>query len=920
MNPPLESKAIGSYLGLVVLFTAGPFLFLTQIEATMADNGIGFDLDKFTHQWNQMNATRDARQNEEVKQLQVQQQTNEALAGIQEQSLSAKQEYLDQSVRPAVKEMQSLTQAEQKQHELMKSGNFLDYLKIMDMQMTNPRMYTSEGRSKVRAEINARMAMGATLNAATQEVLQAQMDQVKNQAALKQAKLQSLTLQEKQAAEVIKSEVDRVQMIRQGLAESNAAKAEILDGMTVDQMKAARDAAVQKKESQVDISGFKIDLPQIDMQIQKAEQLTYDMQVKRLTAEKQLDELNTQSNRKILNSLSKNQITALATGNPIEITTSTGKMALTPQDFKPEDLKQAYDFKGKIENDEIDRVMKQQMSADIVDSTLRPQLEQMERIKANKSIPDNSPVKQRAKERSSTMTQVIEQLNKLKTMADADPQNQAMQDMYKEAVFQTQQRFQKEAETDSTIFQRQAKQDSRGDNKLYDLLMDNYRGDPVDTANATNAVVDRLVKGASSEDILPKDVAQNATRIYREKYNAMLKDQQYSIGDSISKGDMQKQAAQEALQVAVTQHIQSKTDEFLGNQSMLDPKAGMWSQNPIASVADAAGRKLFPDPASFLMFMKNADNEGERMFQQTQQWLTPAHVQMLQNGQSVVDGSNAMTPQEYQQGVLKYQNIQLLMNLDMKRPGLADQYVAWWADNGQAYAKANADSLMSTAAAGDLQNNVITTMGSSLLDRSIQTYQYSVIDSLDAFKQERTRQRKDWVSYDLDPANRQAALLQFDPSLSDDDKTRIYRGIIQPVLAKAKQAGLEYDEANIAVEEAIANPQTIIPNLNDDPALKKALNKMSISRGEISKTLEALTDSPWLYGNDKQVPASIWDRISKENTSSYIPPGDIQSESVRVKQIRRPFISLDGNAAWLNNETQTRPYDWFRKVQAPQAK
>jgi hypothetical protein len=190
----------------------------------------------------------------------------------------------------------------------------------------------------------------------------------------------------------------------------------------------------------------------------------------------------------------------------------------------------------------------------------------------------------------------------------------------------------------------------------------------------------------------------------------------------------------------------------------------------------------------------------------------------------------------------------------------------------------------------------------------------------DAYKNRQQEQRSKWVSYDLDPANRQAALLQFTPELSDQEKTDAMQKFILPIVDKGKKDGLAYDQINSLVEDSLATAETN-EVVKANPGLKKALQKILAARGPVVTQLEALTDSPWLYGNDKKVSDAVWSRLSPENKieEQIVTPGDFGQNLNSPRRIKTPFFSMDRNNAWLSNETGTRPYDWYRNLRSAPA-
>lgn len=887
----------------------------------MADNNLGFDLGTFAEDWKKQEELRATRQAEETKALTRDQVTNQELAGVQDQSLKARQGYVD-AIVPVVKQYRTLADAQQKQQALMQSGGFMDHLQLLQDQMTNPSLYTSEGRQKTRAELNAGVALAATLNDAQQNVFSGQMDQIKNRATLANAQLEKAKLLERQNSDVIQAQLERQKAITEGLSQTATAKDLLLSDLSGDQLLAAKQDAI-KNGGKTNIQGFDISQAQVETRIAAQTNLAYEMKLKQLKLEEVDDKLVEQNQNRILASMSLTQKQNMIAGKPIQITDGKNNMTLTAADFKPNLLKQSYDLSKQIFDDQISQQMNAANSNDVAQTTMIPMITQAKTIVNNPSIPETNPVKSLAKQHMAALDPLIKSYNAAEDafQKNPTPENKLAFDGLKSAM-QTQ--LAKEQQDMDATIDKQAKLDARGDPDLSRIIADTYRGNPVSKEAVYNSVTGALTTGKSIEGALPHTAALLVQKAYSDKLNELRQTKQMT-GDMIADTQLRKQAAIEALDVGVSQMTASATDQFIGGQANLDPNKAADAQNPIASARDYQGNKIFT-PETFLSFTKKADSDALELLKQTQKYsnLDDKAIADLSSGKSVTISGQTITPDAFLTDRNRFENVSLMLSLDLKKPGLAQAYINWWKTNGTEYAKNTADGYIQTAATGSVQDNVIRTLGSQVVQDSVDRYNYGVLGVEEDYKQEQQNQRKQWVSYDLDPLNRQAALLQFDKNLSDQDKTVIMRDGIGPLIQQAKSKGLAYDDTNILVENALSDPEHLMPQIANNQPLKKALAKMYPNRGHTLLSMEAITDSPWLYGNDKEVPTDIWSRISPgSQTAGQVDALQIPGENLfstnagdAIKNPKRivntgVFGSYSG---WLQDESNTKPYDWFRAL------
>lgn len=889
------------------------------VKKAPAKQNNAFDITRFSEDFAKANVLRDERQAQEKAALDAEQAAQADMMEIGQRSQAVKQDYLD-GLAPLVDSSKKIAEASQKQMTLQQGG-IIDQLQAMQDAMVNPRLGTSEGRAKLRAELNAQAATIATEAEAQQNVLSGEMDLVKMGLALKQGGLKKASLLEAQHAEVMKAEAIRVDTIRSGLQSNAQAKQLLMDQMTPEQLTAAKSESV-KNNGTVNSSGFDINTAEIDAEIAKRMSIQYDLQTKSMAIAANNRKMIEDANEKILAALNSDQLTSLQLGKPVEVQFANGeKQTMTLSDFNLGQVNAHAETKQKAFADKITQSTNAIMWGD-TRKDITERLAQQDSIIAK--VPVGSPEYISAVKRKQELEggyKAIDAAEKL-----VDPNSPATKVFFDSTQAKLGELLKKGDEQDAKTVESAAKKMGRGDTDLTTASREFLTGQPV----SQQAVVDYVTKKAANNEDVSAMLGQEAARLFKKNYETQLEayrskngglNQALMTGDKIGQKEYKQEIAYQALMTTVNQMSQQHTDTFIGAQAQLNVANNKdLVQNPIANARDSMGRKIW-SPEAFVGFVATADRNGLKNLRETAEYqgLDEGSLGKLMNGESVTIGDKTYDASLFQRHLLIQQNVALLESLDNTRPGLAKEYVDWWTSQGTTYGKEYINTQMSNGGK-NLSDAAIMSMSASQVEAAMSDYGSSLAQVFDEYKGIQQKQRQDWISYDLSPANRQAALLQFDPTLSNDEKTLIFRQAIKPLLAEASKQGLDFEKTNIMIERAWENPQQSIPGFAENAALKKAVNKMIGTRNDVVTQLQALTDSPWLYGNNQKLADSIWNNLGdqsyKRNEAKSIGGSDLFGGMYSTQTTPRGintgvFGSYDG---WLKDETRTRPYDWYRNL------
>jgi hypothetical protein len=869
----------------------------------------GFDIGSFTESFTRQQELAAERQKLEREALKNNDVTAKALEMMTQKSLNAKGEFV-QGIADQVSSFKSIDSARVRQETLQNSGNLIDELQAMEDAMLNPGMATSEGRARKRAEIGANIQMLQTQNAAEQDLIASQMDLIKLKGENKNADYKKAKLVELQGQEMLDAEANRQRTIAEGVARNNEVRQQILFGMTKEQVVTARESVDASGNTQI----MGIDFPKaiLDRRIAEIDEADFNNQLKALKLGADNQELQDKINQRILRTFSMSQLQALKAGQIVEQQVNGQKIQYTQADFSTAGIMEELTAKSNVMNQQNETQLKALQFGDILSDIAGKYGEY--KLLFERAQP-GSEVRKLAANQLTDFNKAYNYVSYLEQQykENPTPENFVALTNNKAALAA---KIQKQTENDDAQITKQADRLGKGNKELASANNAYLRGMPINEPDVRKFSVDNLINGIQPTDMIPPEMAKIAQKEYTRLLNERTAD---VLADTTPDKSVKREIANQALDIAANQQAQGATDDFLGGQADGQNANPILQNNPVMQLRDWQGKKVF-DRSKFLAFVAQADKNGNDEFLKGNTWLTPEDLLKFERGESVTRENQTMTAQQAFEQRQALVNQHFLMMLDQTKPGLADQYIQWWADNGNSYAANFESQYIDSSSAKSLQEGSVAALAGAQVANGIRNYRIGIEMAQDAYKNRQQEQRSKWVSYDLDPANRQAALLQFTPELSDQEKTDAMQKFILPIVDKGKKDGLAYDQINSLVEDSLATAETN-EVVKANPGLKKALQKILAARGPVVTQLEALTDSPWLYGNDKKVSDAVWSRLSPENKieEQIVTPGDFGQNLNSPRRIKTPFFSMDRNNAWLSNETGTRPYDWYRNLRSAPA-
>lgn len=920
----------------------------------MAEQSNAFNVASFTQDWDKQDALLTQRQAEEQKFVDVQAGANKEALDISKKSNSTQAAYVD-ALKPAVSEFADLEQARQKQAALQ-DGSLLGALTAMQNAMLNPRLNTADGREKTRGEISQYVNSISTLSVAQQAQYQKELEQVNAGLAVKQEPLVKAELLEKQGMQVIQSQQTRIDTILKGLQSNHEAQGLVLEQMTPDQLNQSRTNSL--KDGKTNVSGFDIPTTAFDSELLRRNDILYNQQVHDMAIKDNNLKMQQAATDRMLPNFTLTQKQRLAAGEAVTIQTAEGPKQYSGDMFTPGKIDSSITAEQKRRSEfnksTADRMMFGDPQATITD-------EFNDLTQTVDKLPTGSPAQTLVKDRLrnlATAAGAVTQLQRNLHVGPDGPVQNPDPDQMNNVVAMTagvMTRINDSKKAVDQAIEKQATLSSHGDPQLKSLYMAHYHNEPVPSDVAINGASNLIANGYAPTEFVGPQIAKLAQQKYQVALNDAKNQAALAGADSISAKNQRVELAQRALESALNESVARQTDQFLGGQYALDAtKNPNLQSNPIAQARDAVGDKIFKSPGDYIQLMGRSDKEGLDLMRQDSQysWLQDEDIANLKSGKTVSHDGHVMNQADFVQVASPYQAQSLLFNLETKQNGLGSQYTKWWQDHGDEYALEFVKSVSNPSNAKMMQDNVNQVLTADTIQNGMKQYQIAISIAQDTFGKELLNRRQSWVSYAQDPSNRQAALLQFDGTLTDGDKTQLFNGLIKPAMIAAKKQNLNFQQVNSLIDQAFTNPESIDLTIAQNKTLKGVITKANIHRTEMIKAMHEMMDAPWYAGAPESVPDSIWNRTSPDNSSrapigfqgpdrgianmlgtipgigylgvikDVLPGMSIGNQNPRymdAESVHTGFMKYDmGSAAFLDRETQTQPYDWYRKLTAEQ--
>jgi hypothetical protein len=682
--------------------------------------------------------------------------------------------------------------AADEQRAKMSSGNPLDAIEAIGNQIIDPSLYTRAGRQKTLNEtqqyVNAKVAIAG----AQQDALTALSNRVDADLLVAGQPLAQAKLNEQQGMERIQTERLKNAAIAENLATNTQMQQTALMNLDSTQIAALK----QKANGQpVDVGGILI---QPGILQERADQLAQrqDMIEARENAlELKKAEQAKKLNRKILETHSLEELRPmLLSGDP------TGQ-------FDLKDIQEVYGIKQQAQSDAIERASQGLQLGNFMSSIVVPTDSQVQTMRG--TVPQGTPLAAEVDKLDFTNQMVAKTIKQYED-AGVQPPIEVLT-MANEAI-------QKGKEDVNKAIDKQATLAARGDSNMKELYTERFRGNPLPAPSVEAAIQTRLSNNKPLTDVLPKEVADEVQRLYRDKVQKLTAASKIGGIGTADKKAIEQQAQTEALNEAVANTIQNRTNGLLTDQIDIPG-------NPLAGVIDKGG---------FLTMVAAADAEGKTILQQRYQ-LTDEEMQRALQGETIP----GKTPGDIRADLGLIQNTQLFFKLDTQQAGLAQKYAAWWNLQGDSYINQRAQQNTLGAGAKDLQSQALESFATPIELQGSQAYRSSIGGAASYYGQAKDEKYQQMITFDSNPTYRQAVLLQMDKDLTNPEKTAFMQNFIMPIVADAKNNGKDFNETNKMIEQAL--DMGVAP----DPQTQKILNKIVRNRPTVNAQLDAMTTNPW---------------------------------------------------------------------------
>lgn len=334
----------------------------------------------------------------------------------------------------------------------------------------------------------------------------------------------------------------------------------------------------------------------------------------------------------------------------------------------------------------------------------------------------------------------------------------------------------------------EAKRLSSGDKKLQTAYEFQLRGQAIPQELITEALTERVTKNQGIGSWLSP-----ANRgAFETTYRAKLAELTQTNVTGMAAADLKALAVEQAMSVVMNNVGGTMSNELMSFQ-FGDPT------NPLAQ----AGMK----PEQFLSLMRQADQQGARLYQQASK-KSDQEMAALNSGQ-VSDPDYAAS-----------QASQLYLALEKTKPGLGEAYMQWWSSPARVDMAAKYVQYK-TGDSKDFAQLAENSMIFPAIPNMTSVYASSLEDGQRfLYSSELQKEHVNYVTFGGDNGSKQAFLLQMDPNLSDLERQQAYGLLIQPLVVQAEANKMPPDQAAVFIETQL---KTMRPT---DPVAKKVLTKI----------------------------------------------------------------------------------------------
>jgi hypothetical protein len=747
-------------------------------NGTTMDFGLGGLTDAIAASANALRVKQQA----ELQTNQQREQANQQLAEIASQQASVSQQLVD-SLAPILKTVSDTQAGKEEQEALRSSGNPLDFLTSIGNEIVDPGKYTASGRSKRVAEATQMMNVSTQVAGLKQAAMADLGKAVEANFAAGQGELNAATLTLQQQNELLDSQVKAVST-KAGVLQTQAAMQETaLMQMSTQQLKAL---ATKSNGQPIDVDGIMIQPGILQARMEAVDERELISENRALARQANRLDLDAKLAKKELETMSVEELRPM-------LLNGSDKYSLA-------DIQSVYQTKQTAMSAAIERDSKIFQFTDFGASVLAPAIQDLERTLPN--IPKGSPLESAAQGYRSMLVAVTSSLQEYQKSGQPIPVE--LIDSANKTLVAARESFDKRIE-------QEAKFKSKGDKDMNDIYLETYRGNQPPQASVESAIQTRLKKGAPLEDVLPAKEAKRVSQLYNEKYQTIKKANQFN-GD-LKDDDIKQMAIQQALEQGVKESITQRSEAIVSGQVFAPdhPLAGRFT------------------PESLVGLIGSADQRGLASFQQTY-GLNDEEMATFLSGNPVpgkVTQADAAV-------LARIQTQELMMDLDSRESGLGKRYADWWVKNGSGYVQQTQQKNAQVASATGVQAQVMEGFANKIETEQMGAYSMILASAAEDYDGKKSERYQQMISFDLNPSHRQAALLQFDDSLTDGERQTFMKGFVLPIVAEAQKANRDYDDINTLIEQAID------ANMTQDPQVAKILKKVAQNRPKIVNNLESV--------------------------------------------------------------------------------
>lgn len=748
----------------------------------------GFDFDQFNAQLSEQAALIQQRQQEELV-------VQDDIARAERENISVMDSYNREA--DGVRRNLATTKAKiDHSRSLMDSGNPLDQLRLMGLQMLDPAGYTVEGRNRRMNEDSNYLQSAGQVAGIQQQAIEARLKTSDN-------KLNKLKTLEAIGNERLTRSVEEAKLLSDNITAHDTMQLGAIHDMDVNGIRSAVSAA-EANGGSVNLNGIDLNVNILKGRLNELEERDYQLQVRRV-ALLQNDETLAR----------KSQQRELQTMNPVELQglRESGYKNKAGEVYNPDDVEQAYTRANTVQADRVQQTLTEQELGRFDIKSVTDESAAVDELM--KRLPVGGIGSKVAQEYRQDLAIAANFVGPDKDMPTRIVGYQLMQ--------RSKEKFVKAIDA-------QAEADSRGRQdapKLKAMMIEHYSGRLIPLELTQDIVSSRLLKNSSLGDVLPADTARTVEAKYRELVQAGLKQSGADLLNGKMTADERKmfmeQAATEALQFGISQSMNARSSDIIAGQ-VLHPSHPLYGK---------------VSPQRMQGILQNAIGTASQLWKQ-ELGLSDQEAIQLRNGIPV---PNKPEPAEAKRIFSELENQQTLIQLEQMSPGLGTEVALWWQEHGMEYVDQMQGAATQTDSK-DFRNSTQRGISNEIERSALAGYGNAMFSSDQQVRGRIAEDRSNMLFFNKDPRNTQAMLLQMDENLEDGERTLLYTKVIQPLMQTAASQGIsDYRDMNLFVEKNLA----AMP-VEDEPT-QRALRKVLRDRSKVSSRLEQMQeDALWFNG------------------------------------------------------------------------